>query len=169
MGAEPGRAAAKERPREAQAAETQGEPDGRSFWQTVAAKPAAFFLILLMAIGSVFLWLGIPVGWIWGVSQAVDSSEPQLGPYLVILAGIPITMFVVGKVLFKLNDVYARVTGQPSEVQVQLAWLRSMRGERTPARRTSVLDVVMVISVGIAVVVFAIWFFFFAGSSLPNA
>jgi nitrogen fixation-related uncharacterized protein len=31
-----------------------------------------------------------------------------------------------------------------------------------------VLELVMMISVSIAVVAFGIWFFFFAGSSLPN-
>lgn len=141
----------------------------RSFWQTVAAKPAAFALIVLMAFGSVFLWLGIPIGWIWGISQVVDSSQPSLGPYVVIIIGVPVTMFLVGRVLFKLNSVYSRITGQPAQVRVQMPWHRSMRGEREPARTSSVLDVVMVISVGLAVLVFGVWFFLFAGSSLPTS
>jgi hypothetical protein len=35
--------------------------------------------------------------------------------------------------------------------------------------RGGVLDKVMIISVGVAAVCFAIWFFGFAGSSLPGA
>jgi hypothetical protein len=31
-----------------------------------------------------------------------------------------------------------------------------------------VLDVVMVVSVGLALLAMAVWFFFFAGSSLPS-
>jgi hypothetical protein len=43
-----------------------------------------------------------------------------------------------------------------------------MRGERGSTRPRTVLDVVMVWSVGVAVVVMGFWFFFIAGSSLPH-
>ena len=43
-----------------------------------------------------------------------------------------------------------------------------MRGEDDSRPPRSVLDVVMVISVSIAVVLMAFWFFFLAGSSLPS-
>ena len=47
--------------------------------------------------------------------------------------------------------------------------MKSMRGERDRRRRRSVLDTVMMISVGLALVLSAVWFFGFAGSSLPGA
>jgi hypothetical protein len=53
----------------------------------------------------------------------------------------------------------------PSE---QASWMRSMRGERRPGRQRGVLDAVMIVSVALALVAFAIWFFAFAGSSLPG-
>ena len=148
--------------------EVREESGGKPLRRVLVEKPAAILLVALMAVGSVGLWLVIPVGWIWGVSQAVDSTQPTLGPYLTILFGVPISMFLAGKLLYRLNGVYERVTGQESEVRVQLPWHRSMRGERTPQRRSTVLEVVMIISVSIALVVFGIWFFFFAGSSLPT-
>jgi hypothetical protein len=43
-----------------------------------------------------------------------------------------------------------------------------MRGERRVDRRNGVLDKVMILSVAVAGLVFAIWFFGFAGSSLPT-
>jgi hypothetical protein len=138
-------------------------------WQTILATPAALFLIALMAIGSVFLWIGIPVGWIYAVSHMVDSSQPTLGPYVLLIFGIPITMALFGKLLFGLDHVYARVTGQDSEVQFRAPWLKSMRGERNAARRLSVLELTMVVSVSVALLGFAIWFFAFAGSSLPGS
>jgi hypothetical protein len=138
-------------------------------WQTILATPAALFLIALMAIGSVFLWIGIPVGWIYAVSRMVDSSQPSLGPYVLLIFGIPITMALFGKLLFGLDHVYARVTGQDSEVQFRAPWLKSMRGERNNARRLSVLELTMVVSVSVALLGFAIWFFGFAGSSLPGS
>jgi hypothetical protein len=125
-------------------------------------------LILLMALGSVLLWIGIPVGWLYLVSRLVDSSEPSMGPYVLVLVGIPTTMIVVGKGLAVLDRTYARVTRTQARVRVQAPWHRSLRGDRSPARARSVLDVVMVASVALAVVCFAVWFFLFAGSSLPT-
>jgi hypothetical protein len=46
--------------------------------------------------------------------------------------------------------------------------MKSLRGERESAHRRTVLDVVMIVSVAIAWAVFAVWFFGFAGSSLPS-
>ena len=146
-----------------------GEPvEERSIARAVAEKPAALFLILLMAIGSVFLWLCIPVGWVWIASHVVKTTQPTLGPYLLILVGVPLSMFVVGKLLYRLNHVYERLTGRTSEVKMQLPWHRSLRGERTPNRRTTVLEFVMIWSVSLALVCFAVWFFFFAHARLPG-
>ena len=77
-------------------------------------------------------------------------------------------MFVVGKLLYRLNHVYERLTGRTSEVKMQLPWHRSLRGERTPNRRTTVLEFVMIWSVSLALVCFAVWFFFFAHARLPG-
>jgi hypothetical protein len=148
--------------------EVRDEARNRSLGRTLAEKPAAIFLIALMAVGSVALWLVIPVAWIYGVSSQVKSTQPTLGPYLVILFGVPTSMYIAGKLLYRLNGVYERMTGQDSKVRVQMPWHRSMRGERAPQRRTTVLELVMIISVAFAVLAFGVWFFFFAGSSLPS-
>ena len=129
--------------------------------------PAAL-LILLMAIGSVVLWIGVPLGWIWLASNIVDSSEPSMTPYVMVLVGIPLTMVVVGKGLVQLNRVYGEVTGTTPTVRVVLPWHRSMRGERDAGQPRTVLDVVMVCSVAVALVLFGLWFFLFAGSSIPT-
>jgi hypothetical protein len=144
-------------------------PRRRTVWQTILTTPVALALIALMAAGSVFLWIGIPVGWIYLVSKMVDSSQPTLGPYVLLIVAIPVSMAIVGKLLFSLDHVYARVTGQDSEVQFRAPWLKSMRGERDTGRRLSVLEMTMVVSVSLALVAFAIWFFAFAGSSLPGS
>jgi hypothetical protein len=134
----------------------------------MAAKPIAIALILLMAVGSVFLWIGIPVGWVWIASRTVKSSQPSLGPYVLVLLATPVSMWIWGKFLFRLNAVYSWMTGQTHEVRTQLPWHRSMRGERVVSRPTTVLDLVMIVSVSVALIAFGIWFFFFAGSSIPN-
>jgi hypothetical protein len=125
-------------------------------------------LIALMAVGSIFLWIGIPVGWLWIGSQVQsDSGQASFGLYLGILLGIIVSMVVMGKVLHGLNGVYGRLTGSEI-VRVRMPWHRSLRGEEEGRAPRQILDVVMVISVMAAGFVFLVWFFFFAGSSLPG-
>jgi hypothetical protein len=136
--------------------------------RTILTKPVALLLVLLMALGSVFLWIVVPVGWLFIASRTTETSAPTLGPYLLVIFAIPVTMYVVGKLLFKTNRLYERVTGQDAEVRVHMPWNRSLRDSANSGRRTTVLDVVMISSVGIALTAFGIWFFLFAGSSLPG-
>jgi hypothetical protein len=148
------------------------EPDTpqtrRTFVRTLVARPLAAVLVLAMGIGSVVLWIGIPVGWVWVASRTVKTSQPSLGPYLLVLVATPLSMWICGKLLFRLNAVYSRLTGRTHEVRAQLPWHKSMRGERVTSRPTTVLDIVMIVSVSVALTAFGIWFFFFAGSSIPN-
>jgi hypothetical protein len=126
-------------------------------------------LIALMAIGSVLLWLGLPVGWLYLASRLVKSSTPSMGPYVLILVGIPASMIVVGKLLARLNRAYGDLTGTTAtRARVRTPWLKSLSGERGHELPRTVLDVVMVWSVALAVLCFAVWFFAFAGSSLPT-
>ena len=126
-------------------------------------------LIALMAFFSIALWLGIPIGWLWIGSQVQSNSQSTgFGPYFLVIFGICISVFLVTKLLAWLNRRYARVSGADEVVRVRPPWHRSMRGEDDSRAPRSVLDVVMVISVSIAVTAMTIWFFFFAGSSLPS-
>lgn len=116
------------------------------------------------------MWLGIPFGWIYLASRLASTSQPTLGPYLVVIVGVPVSMVIVARFLSRLNRYYGELTGTISHVRVVLPWLRSMRSEREPptAQTRTVLDVVMITSVALALVCMAVWFFFFAGSSLPT-
>jgi hypothetical protein len=126
-------------------------------------------LILLMAIGSILLWIGSPLFWLWLASQMQkDSQQGGFGPYMVVLFGIAITAVALAKGLQKLNRVYASVEGEDEPVRVIMPWHRSLRGENEGRAPRTVLDVVMVVSVAIGAAAFGIWFFFFAGSSLPT-
>ena len=144
------------------------KPAGRSTLRTIAAKPAALLLVALMALGSVFLWIVVPVGWLWIASHSTDTSAPTLGPYLLVIFAVPITMWLVGKLLFRTNRLYERVTGTDAEVRVQLPWHKSLRDSANSGRRTTVLDIVMVSSVGVALLLFGVWFFVFAHTSMPG-
>ena len=135
----------------------------RSQWN-----PAAIMLVMLMALGSVVMWLGVPLGLIYLASRLADTPNPSMGPYLLVLIGLPVGMAVVGKALGALNRAHIRLTGAEVD-EYRPGWTRSMRAERKTERRGGVLDRVMIISVGVAVVIAAVWFFGFAGSSLPGS
>ena len=62
----------------------------RSVWS-----PPAILLVLLMGIGSVVMWLGIPLALVYAASQLADTSSPTLGPYVLVFLGIPIVMAVL--------------------------------------------------------------------------
>jgi hypothetical protein len=134
----------------------------RSSWS-----PPALVLVLLMAVGSVVMWIGVPIGLIYLASRVADTSRPSAGPYLLVLLGLPIGMAIVGKCLGTLDRLHGRLTGR-QEARHRATWLRSMRAERTSTPRGGVLDQVMIVSVGLALLAFGVWFFAFAGSSLPT-
>jgi hypothetical protein len=129
---------------------------------------AGFGLVLVMAAGSVVMWLVSPVVWLWIASRMTSSSQPSLGPYLLVLVGMVLTAVVIGKFLGVVNRVHMRVTGRLTNKREHATWNRSMRGERKPSNDRGVLEQVMLISVGCALVLFGVWFFAFAGSSLPS-
>jgi hypothetical protein len=128
----------------------------------------AFLLVVLMALGSVLMWIGVPLGLIYLASKLADTPNPSMGPYLLVLIGLPIGMAVIGKGLGALNRAHIRVTGAEVDAY-RPGWTRSMRGERRVERRGGVLDRVMIVSVAVAGLAFAVWFFGFAGSSLPGS
>jgi len=132
------------------------------------SKPAALVLILLMAAGSIAMWVVVPVAWLYLGSQMQKGSTPSLGPYLLVLVGIIVSMVVIGKLLGWLDRVYAIVIGVSRQKRIQAPWHKSMRGERESGHERTVLDGVMIVSVGVALLAFGVWFFAFAGSSLPT-
>src|SRR6266496_3579337 len=106
-------------------------------------------LVSLMAVGSILMWLGVPLGLIYVVSKSVETTQPTLGPYLAVLVGVPLGMAIVGRGLGALDRRYARVRAR-EDARRQAPWLRSLRGERSQTHRWEVLDVVMVWSVSTA-------------------
>jgi hypothetical protein len=129
---------------------------------------AATLIVLAMLVAALFLWVGIPVLWLYIASQLVNSSQPSMGPYLVVVVGVVTTVILDALLISRLNHEYERVTGSRGEVRVQLPWMKSMRGEREAPRGMSVLDAILIFSVTLAGLTFAVWFFVFAGSSLPG-
>ena len=111
---------------------------------------AAGFLMLLMAIGSVVLWLGIPVALLWFFSKVTDSWN---GHFLLSLTLIPVAMALFAPVLFWLNGLYLRVIGvlRPGEDEEDRRW-----------RARGPLELFLYFGMLIALVALFGWFFFLA-------
>ena len=134
----------------------------------LSKKAAAAFLIVAMSVAALFLWVGIPIGWLWIGSQLVSSSQPSMGPYAVVAIGIIASVVIDAMILSRLNRTYQRVTETDGQVRLQLPWMKSMRGERESGRATSVLDIILVGSVTLAGLSMFLWWVFLAGSPLPS-
>ncbi len=102
-----------------------------------------------MFIGSLVLWIGTPLLWLWIGSQ-IQGATASLGTALgAMFLGVVATIAFLASILSKLSNVYrancqARGLGDPGHV---------------------VLEGVLVVSAGFTLAAFAVWFFFFAGTS----
>ena len=124
-----------------------------------------YSLIGAIFAGSLTLWLGIPAAGLWLVSKLSDNG------ILVVFAvfGIfcPAAMTALGLLLGRLNGSYYRHVGIDPGRRPP-AWRSSLSGDRATARRPrNVLEVSLTLSVLIAIVALAVWFFFFAHSFTP--
>jgi hypothetical protein len=133
----------------------------------VRPRTVAFVIAIVMAIGSLVMWIGIPASCLWVASQVGDGSSTF--SYLFALFLCPISMVLFAGLLKRLEVLHYRVSGSmTSGSATRAAWLKSVRGEREEARGPSLLDRFMVASAVLAVTVYLIWFFGFARTSLEN-
>ena len=142
------------------AAESHTHSAGRALAAT------AIFVVMLFAALS--LWTAIPLSWIWIGSKVSETQFPATGPYMVVAVGIIVSIVVTGWLLLRLNQLYIRITGTNRLEPMRPTWTKSMRDSSTPVGTTTVVEAVLMGSVLLAAVVFTFWFFFLAGSPLPN-
>jgi hypothetical protein len=130
---------------------------------------AAGIVVAIMVLGAFSMWTVIPFGWIWIGSKVSETQEPSGGPYMIVFAGIVISICAMAWILSRLNRVYIRITGSSRLPHRYLpAWKKSLSDERTRLQGPSVLEAVILSSVLLAGLAMAIWFFVAAGSPLPT-
>jgi 4-amino-4-deoxy-L-arabinose transferase-like glycosyltransferase len=119
---------------------------------------------------AVAIALGIPLGWVWIASQ-IAGTKRDLTPALAILitTGILVSYWLALAVGSRLRRHWV---GEPEERarHRRMSWNRSFRDEPLQAanRDSDPIERIFVTVALIAIVLFEIWFFFFAGSPLPN-
>lgn len=144
--------------------ETVSPTRGHSQARGLAA-PAIFAAMLLVALS---LWTAIPLGWIYIGSKVSETQFPSQGPYAVVAVGIIVSVVFVAWLIGWLNALYVETAGSNRLRAMRPAWLKSMRDSSEETGDTTAVEAVLMGSVLLAGVVFAIWFFFLAGSPLPN-
>jgi hypothetical protein len=130
-------------------------------------------LVTASALCSINLWTGAPLAAVWVGSKVQGNlnnlSMTAVFSVIVVLAAL---VFLLGMALTWLNAKYDEVSGRPPAARHTSPWLRSMRDEREHDVREkygiSGIERVVVVSAVACVLAFEVWFFFFAGSSLPN-
>jgi hypothetical protein len=115
----------------------------------VRAGSGALIVVLIMVIGSLVLWIGTPVLWLWVGSQ-VQGRTSSVGAALgTMFIGVVVTIAVLSSLLVWLSNVYRHN--------------RVARGLDDPGH--FLLQGVLVVSAGFTLVAFAVWFFLFAGAT----
>jgi len=123
-----------------------------------------------IVLGSAALWIGIPFGGLWLAGELTTTAQ---GFLFATLGGIPLAMTAFAWLLYRVNDMYERSRGAdgPSGHR-RSAWLVSSSEERNRVRRAraprALIDVAMTLSATAALVLMAIWFFFFSEMWLVN-
>ena len=135
-------------------------------WGKNVAATAVFFAMLLAAFS---LWTLIPLGWVYIASKLAKSQFPSIGPYMIVIVGIIVTVLIDAWIIGRLNDLYVRVTGSNRLVQSRPGWLKSMRDTGPTYNSVTVVEAVMMSSVMLAALALMVWFFLLAGSPLPNS
>ena len=113
------------------------------------AGESAALMLAIMFIGSLVLWVGVPLGALY-VGSLVQAATESIGA-----AKVAMTLVVIGSLVMLLPF---------------LGWLNRKHADVRAARGRQdlgpvALEGVMVVSAGIALVAFLVWFFLFAGAS----
>jgi hypothetical protein len=109
----------------------------------------AVLVVLIMFIGSLVLWIGTPLLWLWIGSQ-IQGATSSIGAALgAMFPGAVLTIAVLASLLVRLSNIYRAN--------------RRARGMDDPGH--VVLEAVLVVSAGLTLFAFAVWFLLFAGTS----
>jgi uncharacterized membrane protein YbhN (UPF0104 family) len=112
------------------------------------ASQAAALLVTMMFVGSLVLWVGVPVTWLWIGSQMQNATSLATATGAMMIG----MLLSVAVLLGALGWLSRRHTE-----------LQERRG--IPESETTALELVLVSSAVVAVVGFFVWFFGFSGSS----
>jgi DNA primase catalytic core, N-terminal domain len=153
----------------------QARPSGRS--ESAEVRPRyltlkRLALVIATALAAVNAWTGAPLLAVWLGSQVQPGRLVTMLGVVTVVAALAVFEFLLAWALTWLNAKYDELTGRPRTATQTSPWHRAKRGDRVEDVRsrygTSAPEKVVAACVVAGVLAFEIWFFFFAGSSLPS-
>lgn len=115
---------------------------------------AAAFLLLLMAVGSLMLWIAVPAGWLWVAGKITAEPAQHI---LLSIVGAPLAIIAWARFLFWVNRLYLRVTAGSAAVEA------SEDEEEEEARWVrGPLEPLLVVTLLLAFAALFFWFFVYA-------
>ena len=129
---------------------------------------AAGLVFLAMLVAAFSLWTAIPLSWVYIASKLSETQFPSGGPYAVVAIGIFSSIMVVAWLIGRLNNLYIRITGTNRLAPIRPTWLKSMRDTGPVQHSVTVVEAVLMAAVMLAGLALTLWFFFLAGSPLPE-
>src|SRR4051812_4964853 len=90
------------------------------------------FLALVIVLGSLVLWIGVPIAGFWVAGHLFTKSTHIV---MFSLVAIPLTMVLTGLGLYRVNGLYESIRGgQAGRPASRSGWLVSHTDERRSAR-----------------------------------
>ncbi len=110
---------------------------------------SAALMVMIMFVGSLVMWIGIPIGSLY-VGSKVQTATDSIGAAMAAMAAaVVLELVLLVPVLGWLNRKHMEV--------------RAARGHQDLGQAP--LEGVLVVSAGVALLLFGIWFFFLAGTA----
>jgi hypothetical protein len=129
-------------------------------------------LVIATALVGINTFTGAPLLAVWVGAQAQAGQVLSLRGVITVLVVLTILEFFLGLALTWLSTTYDRITGRPRFAGETSPWQRAKRGDRVQDIRArfgmSPPERVVVACTVLGFLAFEVWFFFFAGSSLPH-
>jgi hypothetical protein len=129
-------------------------------------------LVIATALVGMNTFTGAPLLAVWVGSRAQNGEVVSLRGVVTVLVVLAVLEFILGLSLTWLSVKYDRLTGRPRFAGETSPWQRAKRGDRVQDIRSrfgmSAPERVVVACVVLGILLFEVWFFFLAGSSLPH-
>jgi len=130
-------------------------------------------LVAGMILATLNIWTGSPVLALWVGSQVQGSdSTLEMSTVGVVVLVLSVMVLLLARAIAWLDIRYADAVGRPPKARQVRPWLKSLAGKYGDPKKVpqplTALEWVLV-SKGVSEVgLCEVWFFFFAGSSLPK-
>ena len=119
--------------------------------------------VIGFVLGVLVLGIGVPLVWVFIASKLSDTFlQLPLLPVFVMVAGLGVSYIALAAVVARFDK--ERQAMGPA----RMSWNRSLGAERNPESKTTQWERVFITTCIVMTFLFELWFFLFAGSSLPG-